>query len=246
MRYSRDGFTLIELLVVISIIAVLAGMLLPAIGMVRGMAISTKCMSNLRQQNLAFTAYANDWEGFLPQPLDSSGAPGTFAGWNVNLSINYGNGKNSSQITATDTSHTAGDGIFIEPLYKRPASRPITSFRYESGYGMNLYLPPNTLSPLTANATAQNSNPILSRVSQPSLTPLVADTTNCLFYVNSTGCSWSLDRISTQWHFQQLIGYVHRGKANILYVDGHGELQSLTQAYTTFTTSRAYSPGTTW
>jgi prepilin-type N-terminal cleavage/methylation domain-containing protein/prepilin-type processing-associated H-X9-DG protein len=243
MRYSRDGFTLIELLVVISIIAVLAGMLLPAIGMVRSMAISTKCMSNLRQQNLAFTAYANDWEGFLPQPLDGSGAPGSIAGWNVNLSINYGNGKAHSQITATDTNQTAGDDIFIEPLYKRPAGRSITSYRYESGYGMNLYLPPNALS--TVQGTAQITNPLLSRVSQPSLTPLVADTTNCLQFP-ALGCSWSLDKISTQWHFQNMVGYVHRAKANILYVDGHAELQSLTQAYATFTSTKAYSPGTTW
>jgi prepilin-type N-terminal cleavage/methylation domain-containing protein/prepilin-type processing-associated H-X9-DG protein len=240
MNYSRDGFTLIELLVVISIIAVLAAMLLPAISMVRDSATSTKCMSNLRQQNLAFAAYANDWEGFLPQPLDSSGAVGSFAGWNVNLSINYCDGKKT--ITAADTSKSA-DGIFAEPLYKRPASRPITSYRYDSGYGMHMYLPPSTLTPLTA--TAQNTNPILSMVSQPSLTPLVADTTNCLLYVDSYGCSWGY-RLKLLWDFQQMIGYVHRTKANVLYVDGHGELQSLTQAYATFTSTKAYSGGITW
>ncbi len=59
----RHGFTLIELLVVISIIAILASMLLPAVGMVRDMAQSAKCVSNLRQMQLANLAYATDSEG---------------------------------------------------------------------------------------------------------------------------------------------------------------------------------------
>lgn len=46
---TASGFTLIELLVVISIIAVLAALLLPAIGLVRGAANNMKCLSHLRQ-----------------------------------------------------------------------------------------------------------------------------------------------------------------------------------------------------
>ena len=61
----RAGFTLIELLVVISIIAILAGMLLPAIGSVRDSARSAVCSSNLRQVGMAMNAYANDWDGLV-------------------------------------------------------------------------------------------------------------------------------------------------------------------------------------
>lgn len=54
----RSGFTLIELLVVISIIAILAGMLLPVIGMVREMANQQKCGKNQSQLMGACVAYA--------------------------------------------------------------------------------------------------------------------------------------------------------------------------------------------
>jgi len=65
MRTST-AFTLIELLVVISIIAVLAAMLMPAIGMVRDSARSSGCASNMRQFAMSMLAYTNDNEGYLP------------------------------------------------------------------------------------------------------------------------------------------------------------------------------------
>ncbi len=60
------AFTLIELLVVISIIAILASMLLPAVGMIRDLANQQKCGSNLRQVAVAILAYGTDNEGLTP------------------------------------------------------------------------------------------------------------------------------------------------------------------------------------
>ena len=57
---SYRGFTLIELLVVIAIIAILAAMLLPALAAAKQKAQSIKCLSNLRQMDLAYFMYVQD------------------------------------------------------------------------------------------------------------------------------------------------------------------------------------------
>ena len=61
-----SGFTLIELLVVISIIALLVGILLPALGAARGSAQAIVCGGNLRSVGQAVTAYSTDNKDLLP------------------------------------------------------------------------------------------------------------------------------------------------------------------------------------
>lgn len=79
---ATQRFTLIELLVVIAIIAILASMLLPALGNAREMGKRILCGGNLKQLGLYSILYADDNHSFLPTPYNNRwpNGSGTFAG----------------------------------------------------------------------------------------------------------------------------------------------------------------------
>src|SRR5690606_39866058 len=88
----RKGFALIELLVVVGLIAVLIGILAPALAAARRSARSVQCLSQMRQIGLATTLYAQDSHDHLPRSSHSALAHGVMP-WGYALCPYLGRGR---------------------------------------------------------------------------------------------------------------------------------------------------------
>ena len=126
---AAPGFTLIELLVVIAIIAILAALLLPALGSAKVKAQGIQCMSNLKQLQLVFLIYPDDNNDSLTSSGYTSPVEPTawVNGWE---DFNGGNPDNTDPGTLVDPNrakfapYLTGVGV-----YKCPADRSVVNVR---------------------------------------------------------------------------------------------------------------------
>ena len=116
--HSRQGFTLIELLVVISIIAILAGMLLPAISLVRESARKANCGSNLKQIFTAMATYGNENDGQYPYAKGADVTYGTL----VNATAIT---DKSSAVASLEFLSSWSDGELVPKLFSCPSNSVI-------------------------------------------------------------------------------------------------------------------------
>jgi prepilin-type processing-associated H-X9-DG protein/prepilin-type N-terminal cleavage/methylation domain-containing protein len=212
----RVAFTLVELLVVIGIIAILAALLLPALGKSKAKAEGTTCANNLRQLSLAWALYAEDNGDWL---VNNHGVPETLAlrdTWanNVEDWLNSDDNTNVVYLTDSPLGPYANGSARIHkcPADREPApngprirSMSMNAMVGDPGELTNRFNPLYVQFYKTADITSPSS--IFVFLDEH------ADTLNDGFFVNR------LD----DYAWGNLPGSYHNGAVNLSFADGHLE-----------------------
>ena len=138
MKKNRLGFTLIELLVVIAIIALLVGILLPALARARQAARKTKSITNMKNMPMAVQAYMTDNRSILPMPraieydtagniLNTNGWPWAFGGAYCSARF-AGTGTDTAPANRSLNAYILGDAIKSTEFGVTAASRGTQQF----------------------------------------------------------------------------------------------------------------------
>lgn len=216
----KSEFTLTELLVVIAIIAVLASMLLPALGKARELAKKTACTNNLKQIGLAFSMYTGSSDEWLPAMYSAD---------NISYDDYLGGGFDGRNLTLAEQKGmyiTRGKG---SRLYFCPSSVKITGVAYERGdtgtsleTGYPRTYSMNSVGPGCIDyANRLKMHLRLSQFKKAKRYILLGERG----YPNAghvQGSSSSVDVDYNQFtHLYPMV--VHDGKVNFLIIDGHVE-----------------------
>jgi prepilin-type N-terminal cleavage/methylation domain-containing protein len=125
---AAKGFTLLELLLVVAVMAILAALLLPALGRAKAKAQRSGCMNNLRQINLGVRMYADDSsDAFPPPPPGHNGPPDAFTAYTKRMRNHLGMTGASSERAALfacpadtfyyDYNYRVSEGLHLQSHY---------------------------------------------------------------------------------------------------------------------------------
>ena len=219
--HAQRAFTLIELLVVISIIAVLAAMLLPAIKLVRESAQASSCRSSLRQLALGIENYGLNNDGMLPPSatVATSHPWFTLIAPDIELPDVYAQyPASSSQACTALRDLTGSNTIWGCPRWKRTS----TTSPYYPGLGYTMR--PGLAGDINHNNMYSVSGRMFARASitQPTRRIMLGDAGD--FILNVSGAT------ATSWFATAGDPVRHGTRANYAFFDGHAATIAASQS----------------
>ncbi len=206
-RRRRDGFTLIELLVVIAIIAILAALLLPALGRAKESAKAIQCLNQMRQIALASRLYAEENEDSFPRSQHSAFANKQLP-WERALAPLLG-------VTGGPTAWTN----LLQTVYHCPNDKQTGHL----SYGFNYYC---EVGPDDDYPGKPQTWRKLSQITRPTSTILYAEVSIAADHVMP-----ALGWLTAADAENEVAARRHKQKSNYAFVDGHAELLPLNRTY---------------
>ena len=209
-------FTLIELLVVIAIIAILAAMLLPALGKAREKARGISCISQLKQCSLGAMMYADDYDGWgsprYRYPYNATGPNWTIS----NSEWRWAGGLwTMGYVPVMEVFHCPSAVTLLSAL---PASM-LTPTNQKTLVGGNY-----SYGITTSSANETDGSIRFSQITNPSASIYFGDSIYYVTYnsANVWAPSYCIDRFSTPTADTQRTAHCrHGGRANAAFYDGH-------------------------